>query len=120
MITTLVYKQVAAAGITTANTLQTLYTVPASTTFVGEVFLTNTNPSVQVTARLAIVGSGASPSAGHYMVYDYPLLPNESWCSNQITLEVGAKIWIVSDTVSSVTPGTGLTAQVYGELQVTS
>ena len=112
----LVYKKIMSAGIATANTDTTVYTVAATQRVVGQILVINTNPTSNVTVRLGIVENSDTLSAEDYLAYDLELLPNEVVSYSAITIGEGDFIVFRSNTVSSVTAGTGAIIHLYGEL----
>jgi len=110
------YGQVAAKSITAANTDETFYTVPASTSVVGQLIVTNTSTSVNRTFRLAITSGGGAATAKDYLAYDITLVPQEAWVLQGLTLNATDIIRVRSDATSS-TAGTGIIFQLYGEVK---
>lgn len=111
----LIYGQIAAYVNTTAGLNQTAYTVPASNRFVGQIIVVNTSPSTSRSYRLAILKSGDSIGAEHYVAYDAELLPQESTTVTGVTLGAGDQVILYSDFLAT-TAGTGIVLQMYGEL----
>jgi hypothetical protein len=113
--TSQVYKQIAKATITTANTEQSLYVVPALSAVVGQIYAVNNSTTLNRTLRVAVVSGGGTATAGDWLVYDVSLAPGESWQFTGATLNAADEVRIQSNA-SSVTAGTGVVVQIYGEL----
>lgn len=109
------YKQIEAKAIAVADTDETFYTVSASQRVVGQMIVANTSSSNNRTFRVAVVGDGDTLGAEHYITYDSILVAGEIVTISGLTLGAGDSIIIRSDAAST-TPGTGLTFQLYGEL----
>jgi hypothetical protein len=61
-----------------AQTLTTLYTVPASTEAVISTVIVANRAAAATTFRLAVRPNGASISDQHYIAYDVPIAANDS------------------------------------------
>ncbi len=61
-----------------AQTLTTLYTVPASTETVISTVIVANRDAAATTFRLAVRPNGASISDQHYIAYDVPIAANDS------------------------------------------
>lgn len=108
------YKQIAAKSISSANTEESMYVVPASTEVVGWIAVANTSTSSNRTFRLAIVTGGGVAAAEDFLAYDLTLTPGEVWDATGLTLAATDEIRVQSDATSS-TAGTGIIFHLYGE-----
>lgn len=109
------YRQIEAKAISVADTNETFYTVAASNRVVGQVIVANTSTTNNRTFRLAVVASGDTLGAEHYLAYDITLTPGETATYSGLTLGEGDSITVRSDSAST-TAGTGIVFQLYGEL----
>jgi hypothetical protein len=78
------YKVIAQYLNTTNATLQTAYTVPASTEIVVSSIIVCNNKNAAKTFRIAIRPNGEAINDKHYIAYDTPIAANDS-----ITLTLG-------------------------------
>ena len=74
-----------------ATTNTGVYTVPASTSAVVNVFVCNRTSS-DITYRLAHTASGSSPSDGDYFVYDMTIVGNDTHEYTGIAMEAANQI----------------------------
>jgi hypothetical protein len=66
--------------------------------------------AADVKVRIAI-GTGAGPAAGDYIEYDTTLPANEVLEDGGITVSIGEKIWVRSDTANVSARAFGMPAQ---------
>ena len=111
----LVYQKIASKTIAVADTDETFYTVSASQRVVGQIIASNTSTTQNRNFRLAVVENGGSLSADHFLAFDIILTPGEIVTISGLTLGAGDFVVVRSDAISS-TAGTGMTFQLYGEL----
>jgi len=91
-----------------ANTLTTLYTVPAATSaVVSTVAICNQNPTA-ATFRLAIRVNGAALEAKQYLNYDTPVSGNDT-----ITLTIGMTL-AAGDVISTYASTDTVSFSVFG------
>jgi hypothetical protein len=92
----------------TANTLTTIYTVPASTqTVISTVSICNQSANA-ATFRLAVQPTGTTIAAKHYINYDTPLPGNDT-----ITLTIGMTLGN-TDIISANTTSPNVSFSVFG------
>ena len=72
------YKVLGQASITTANTLQTLYTVPAATSTIVSTITVANRAASSGTYRIAVRVAGASIANAQYLIYDASLSANST------------------------------------------
>jgi hypothetical protein len=93
--------------VPTANTLSTLYTVPANTqTVTSSVVVCNQGTSTNI--RLAVRPAGASITASHYIVYDSIVNANDSLI---LTIGVTAN---TTDVISAYAGTGNVSFNLYG------
>lgn len=111
----LVYGKLGSA-VVAANTDTGLYTVPASTTAVGQ-FIASNGSSANRTFRMAVItGAGiGSVAAGDYLVYDRVLVPGEVFAITGLTLNAADTILVRSDANGGAP--SGVSFHFYGEEQ---
>ena len=109
------YSQVAKHAMVAANTEEILYTVPANTAVIGQVFAVNTSTTLNRTFRVSISSGGGATVAADYLAYDVSLAPGESWDFTGATLNATDVVRVYSSAIST-TAGTGVIFQIYGEL----
>lgn len=68
-----------------ANSLTDLYTVPASTEFVGTLFICN-RTSNPVAVRASVAVGGASDDPTQYLIQSYPVPANDTLIINGVSL----------------------------------
>jgi hypothetical protein len=108
------YKQVFAKTISSANTEESAYVVPAATMVVGQVFISNTGTSTK-TYRFAVVSGGGSAAAKDWLKYDVTLNPGQTDCLSGLTLNAADELRVYSNATST-TAGTGVIFHGYGEV----
>lgn len=84
-----------------AITLTDLYTVPASTSFTGNIIIANRS-AVATSFRLALAPAGAADALTHYIAYDEPILGNDSIQFTGIALAATDKIRVYA-TLATLT-----------------
>ena len=109
------YSQVAKHAIAIASTEEILYTVPAGTAVIGQIFAVNTSSTLNRTFRVSISSGGGATAAADYLAYDVSLVPGESWDFTGATLNAADVVRVYSNATST-TAGTGVIFQIYGEL----
>jgi len=83
-----------------ADTLTTLYTVPAETTAVISTINVCNTASVDATYRIAVT-SGGSPVLGNYLVYDATIAGNETISFTQgITMDASDVLAVYTNSAS--------------------
>jgi hypothetical protein len=83
-----------------ANTLTTLYTVPASTQAVVSTINVCNTASTDATYRIAVT-SGGSPVLGNYIVYGATIAGNETVAFTQgITMDAGDILAVFTNSAS--------------------
>ena len=91
-----------------ANTLTTLYTVPASTSTVASTITICNQASSAATFRVAIRPAGAAIAAQHYIAFDTTVPANDT-----ITLTVGITL-ATTDVVSVQASTTTVSFNIFG------
>jgi hypothetical protein len=92
----------------TANTLTTVYTVPALTSAVLSTVTVCNQSSVGATFRLAVRPSGESIAAKHYINYDTPVPANDT-----VSLTLGITL-AATDVLSANANTSTLSFNVFG------
>lgn len=83
-----------------ANTLTTLYTIPADTTAIISTISVCNTASTDATYRIAIT-SGGSPTLGNYLVYDATIAGNETVSFTQgITMDANDILAVYTNSAS--------------------
>lgn len=93
---------------TTINTLETLYTVPASTSAVASTLTICNRGSTAATFRVAVRPAGAAIDNKHYIVFDGAIAANDL-----LALTLGLSL-ATTDVVSVYSSTTNLTYNLYG------
>lgn len=91
-----------------ANTLTTLYTVPASTQSVISTLTICNQNATAATYRIAVRPAGATIASLHYLVFDSPLPANDT-----ITLTLGLSL-ATTDVISVQASSTLVSFHTYG------
>lgn len=102
------YKVLAQAAITTANTDQTLYTVPSATSSVISTITVCNRGSSATTFRIAIRPAGATIANQHYIVYDAAIAANDL-----LAFTFGLTL-ATTDVITVRSASTNLTFNAYG------
>jgi hypothetical protein len=92
----------------TANTLTTVYTVPAANSAVISTVAICNLSNIATTFRLAVQPTGAAISNKHYINYDTPLPGSDS-----ITLTLGLTL-AATDVISANVPTANVSVSVFG------
>lgn len=91
-----------------ANTLSTLYTVPANTSAVTSTLCICNQSSSSATFRVAVRPAGASIDPKHYIAYDTPIPSNDT-----IHLTIGASLGN-TDIISVYASSTTMSFSLFG------
>jgi hypothetical protein len=95
-------------AVTTANTLGTVYTVPASTSTVCSTISICNTTTGNANVRVAIQPGNAAIALKHYIVYDSQLVNNDT-----LFLTVGATL-ATTDVISAYANIANVSVNVYG------
>lgn len=90
------------------NTLETLYTVPASTSTVASTLTVCNRGTSAASFRIAIRPAGAAIATKHYIVFDGAIAANDL-----LALTLGLTL-ATTDVVSVYSSSTNLTFNLYG------
>ena len=102
------YKVLGQTACTAANTLTTLYTVPAATSAVCSTLTAGNLVSTSSTIRIAVRPAGASIADRMYVCYDTTVGGNDT-----ITLSLGVTLG-ATDVVSVASGSTNIAFGAYG------
>ena len=102
------YKVLGQAAISSANTPQTLYTVPSATSAVSSSIVICNRSGSQVTYRIAIRPAGATLANQHYIAYDTPIAAYDS-----AALTIGVTL-AATDVVTVQSSSTSTTFSIFG------